>query len=120
MKYLSKLPNYRRAPPGLELKILKKMPIVLFGGTVVPLFFSLASRVYPLDGTAQRIARQHELVDILSIASVLAVWMTVLTIAIGCITVVLMKGPAYVADAYDLVDSERPATGKINANGRTV
>ena len=32
----------------------------------------------------------------------------VLTLAIGCI-VMLMKGPAYVADAYHLNDSDRPA-----------
>ena len=34
----------------------------------------------------------------------------VFTVTIGCIIVVLMKGPAYVADAYKLDDSEQPAT----------
>ena len=36
-------------------------------------------------------------------------WTVVLTLAIGCIIVMLMKGPAYVADAYHLNDSDRPA-----------
>jgi hypothetical protein len=29
-------------------------------------------------------------------------WTLVFTVAIGCVIVVLMKGPAYVADAYPL------------------
>ena len=31
-------------------------------------------------------------------------------VTIGCIIVVLMKGPGYVADAYKLDDSEQPAS----------
>ena len=29
-------------------------------------------------------------------------WTLVLTLAIGCAIVILMKGPAYVADAYEM------------------
>ncbi len=29
-------------------------------------------------------------------------WTLVLTLAIGCVIVMLMKGPAYVADAYPM------------------
>ena len=36
-------------------------------------------------------------------------WTLVLTVGIGCVIVMLMKGPAYVADPYALPDSERPA-----------
>jgi hypothetical protein len=36
-------------------------------------------------------------------------WTLVLTLAIGCAIVMLMKGPAYVADAYDMNDSDQPA-----------
>ena len=38
-------------------------------------------------------------------------WTLVLTLAIGCAIVMLMKGPAYVADAYPLVESDRPLDG---------
>jgi hypothetical protein len=31
-------------------------------------------------------------------------WTLVLTVAIGCVIVMLMKGPAYVADAYPMQD----------------
>jgi hypothetical protein len=33
----------------------------------------------------------------------------VLTIAIGCIVVMIMKGPAYVADGYELDAADAPA-----------
>jgi hypothetical protein len=37
-------------------------------------------------------------------------WNIVLTVAIGAFMVMVMKGPAYVADAYPLEDAEAPAT----------
>jgi hypothetical protein len=40
---------------------------------------------------------------------VATVWTAVLTIAIGCFVVVVMKGPAYVADRYPLQDADEPA-----------
>jgi hypothetical protein len=36
-------------------------------------------------------------------------WALVLTLAIGCVIVMLMKGPAYVADAYAM-DEPSPAS----------
>jgi len=47
-------------------------------------------------------------VDIMCIATLVTLWMAALTVAIGCCVVVIMKGPAYVADAYELPDSESP------------
>lgn len=47
-------------------------------------------------------------VDIMCIATAVTVGTAVSTVAIGCLIVLVMKAPGYVADAYDLVDSERP------------
>lgn len=47
-------------------------------------------------------------VDIICIAIALTVWAPVLTVAIVCFLVLKIQGPAYVADAYELVDTERP------------
>ena len=58
MKFLHKLPNSRREPPGLEWVFLKKLPMVLVGGTLVPLLVSLGSRLYPPSGTSVEIAKQ--------------------------------------------------------------
>jgi hypothetical protein len=108
MKYLNKLPNSRREPAGLERVILRKLPATLLGGTLIPLFVSVASHLFPPAGTVVEIAKHLKTIDILSIATGLTVWTAAFTVAIGCVVVVLMKGPGYVADAYDLVDSEHP------------
>ena len=36
-------------------------------------------------------------------------WTVVFTLALACVIVLIAKGPAYVADAYPLIDSDRPA-----------
>jgi hypothetical protein len=49
-------------------------------------------------------------VDILVVALIFVHWSIVLTVAIGAFIVMVMKGPAYVADAYPLEDAEAPDT----------
>ncbi len=78
------------------------------GGTLIPAFFSALSHAFPPDGPPLLVARHLTGLDIFAIASALTVWMAALAVAIGCLMVVVMKGPAYVADAYPLPDSEHP------------
>lgn len=111
MKYMKKL-HSRREPAGLEWTILKKLPMILLGGTFVPLMISGISRLFPPDRAAALVAKHIQMMDILAIALGITAWTAVFTVAIGCVVVVLMKGPAYVADAYDLVDADRPAPFK--------
>ena len=42
------------------------------------------------------------------IAAVLLHWTVVATVAIYCFIVFVMKGPAYVADRYELPDEDAP------------
>lgn len=88
--------------------LLKKLPVLLLGGTVVPALFALAGHLLPPDIPVAVLPGHLQLVNIVAVAVVLTVWTTALTIAIGCCVVVIMKGPAYVADRYDLSDSEAP------------
>ncbi len=113
MKLLNKLHN-RRQPSGLEWVILKRLPKWLLAGTVIPLLMSILVRWLPIQGSATEIAKQQTGIDILAIAIGVTAWTAVFTIAIGCIIVVVMKGPAYVADAYKLRDAERPSSHKEN------
>ena len=108
MKYLRKLPNSRREPPGLEWVVLRKLPITLLGGTVIPVLFAIAGHFFPPAGTPVEVAKHLTMVNIFSIATVVTVWASAFTLAIGCCVVVLMKGPAYVADKYELQDADRP------------
>lgn len=39
-------------------------------------------------------------------------WTAVFTIAIGCAIVWLMKGPGFVADAYELIDADQPVESR--------
>lgn len=107
MSYLRKI-NNNRAPAGLEWKILKKLPHFLIGGTLVPLLIAGYYRVFPPEGLVVEVQRQVGMIDILSIATVILVWTAIFTIAIGCVIVVLMKGPGYVADEYEVSDADEP------------
>ena len=95
-------------PAGLEWTILKTLARILFGGIIMTLFMSGFIRLFPIDGSIAEIAKHQTSIDILSISLFFAVLSAVFTVTIGCITVVLMKGPAYVADAYELEDADQP------------
>ena len=42
------------------------------------------------------------------IGLVIFIWTAVLTVTIGCVIVWLMKGPAYVADGFEVSHSDLP------------
>jgi hypothetical protein len=108
MKLLNRLPGFERSPPGLERVILRKLPWVALGGALVPALFALFTHLWPPAGTAMEVAKHVALADILAIAMAVTVWTGVLTVAIGCVVVILMKGPAYVADAYEVHHGDKP------------
>jgi len=106
MQLFKKLPGSRREPPGLERRILAKIPLFLAAGTAIPLFCYLIADLFPpADLTAEKYVTG---VGIAAIAAVLTAWTAAFTLAIGCFIVVVMKGPAYVADRYPLIDAEKP------------
>ena len=108
MRWLNRLPGYRREPPGLEWRLLRRLPVLLLGGTLVPVFLGIASRLWPPAGAPSMLAAHFQFIDIIAIALIVTTWTAALTVAVGCCVVVIMKGPAYVADRYDLSDAESP------------
>ncbi len=105
-KFLKRL-HGRSAPPGLEWIVLKRLPMALLVGTLVPVAMSVLVRLLPVADGADP-AKSILNVDIFSLAVAVTFWTAILTVAIGCIVVTIMKGPAFVADAYPLVDASRP------------
>ncbi len=105
---MTKLHNRRHAA-GLEWVILKQIPKILLGGLFIPLFMSIFVRLFPITGSAAEIEKYLISVDILSISLFFMVVSAAFTVTIGCVIVVFMKGPAYVADAYALEDADKPA-----------
>jgi len=96
---MRKLPGFQPAPAGLERAILRKLPTTLLAGTLLPALFAL---VAPVDPT------QADTFRYVLIGMVLTHWMLVFGTAIVCLIVVVMKGHAWVADAYPLPDRDRP------------
>ncbi len=106
MKLFKRLHN-RCEPPGLEMAILRKLPLVLLIGTLIPVAMAVLVRVIAHPAGAD-IDKRILSVDIFAIATALTFWTAVFTVAIGCFVVLVLKGPAYVADAYPINDSPRP------------
>lgn len=108
MKYLRKLPNSRRSPAGLERKIWAKLPAAFLAGTLIPAFAYAYARFMPSPTVGETVEKYLAGVEIAAIATVITAWTAVFTVAIGCVIVMLMKGPAYVADPYPLSDADEP------------
>ncbi|PKO46247.1 MAG: hypothetical protein CVU29_06405 [Betaproteobacteria bacterium HGW-Betaproteobacteria-22] len=97
MRYFNKLPGFIKTPAGLEWVLFKKIPLIFAVGTAVPVSYMLTIylRYSPLNAEQQQIIYQ-------CLGLLFTIWFFVGTLAIGCVVVMLMKGPAYVADPYDL------------------
>jgi len=112
---MKKLSNHR-SPPGLERSILRKMPKYLLASICIPLFMMVFIRLAPVEAffmsPTQDVDKLHTLIDFFSIAMFVSMLPILLTVIIACIIVVLMKGPAYVADAYKLDDADKPDNEK--------
>jgi hypothetical protein len=108
MNWFERLPRSSKTPPGRERALLRLMPRLLVLGTILLGLPSLGARLFPWDATEAEVAALVMRVDILAVSGVLVHWTAVVTVAIGALIVVIMKGPAYVADAYPIDDSAAP------------
>ncbi len=106
-RFFKKLHN-RSEPPGLERVILRKLPAAMVWSTLLPIALAVIARVTISNDNEIELAKQIRRVDIFAIAAGVTAWTAIFTIAIGCVVVVIMKGPAYVADAYHLEDPDNP------------
>lgn len=108
MNWLKRMPGSRRYPPGLEWVLLRRMPGLFLAGTLLPALIAGLARLLPLKGGEAEVAAMLQRVDIYAISVVILLWTVLLTLAIACFIVMVMKGPAYVADAYPLPDADKP------------
>ncbi|MEJ2604957.1 MAG: hypothetical protein P8172_17070 [Gammaproteobacteria bacterium] len=99
----------RRDPPGVEVDILRRMPLIFLLGTAAPAVFAATARLWFARDPGLDVAKRIASIDIFAIALVVTFWTAVLTVSIACFIVFVMKGPGYVADAYHLNDAPRPA-----------
>jgi hypothetical protein len=130
MNWLKKLSPTRREASGLEWTLWRKLPLILLAGTALPLMvLGVVHLLTDPEPSAQQ-ARWLQLADYVVGGVIIFHWTMVLTLGIGCVIVIVMKGPGYVADGYLVSHSDKPrevsetdeeaATARASAlNGRT-
>lgn len=109
MNWLNTLPGFQRSAAGVEWALWRKLPHIIVWGTALPVVVAAFWHWAAPDQPTAAQERSLLLVDYVAAGAVVLHWTLVLTLAIGCAIVMLMKGPAYVADPYELNDSDRPA-----------
>lgn len=110
VNWLQRLPGFQRSPPGLEWALWKKLPWIALAGTTLPL--ALVGLAWLAAPEAPTPADERALTQWLymAIGVVVLHWTLVLTTAIGCVIVMLMKGPAFVADGFEVQHTDRPGS----------
>ena len=110
MNWLQKIPHSVRSASGLEWSVWRKLPMIALVGTILPLLGLLLAHVLTDADADPEHARWLQMADFL-VGAILIFHLTmVLTAAIGCVIVMVMKGPGYVADAYPVSHADRPRT----------
>ena len=106
MNWLRKI-HGRRVPPGKEVQILRRLPLITLSGTLLVIALPILVRVLPSQPGVDT-AKHIRSVDIFAIATEITLLTAVFTVAIGCVIVHIMKGPAYVADELPVAHSDQP------------
>ena len=88
--------------------MIRTLPMIFLLGTLLLALPSLVVRFFPWDGTDTEIATRIMSFDIYVISLVILHWTVVVTVGIAAFIIMVMKGPAYVADPYHLDESETP------------
>ncbi len=118
MNWLRKLPGTQRSPYGLECRVLRQIPRLLLAAIALPAGASLLARLWAGDASAEAQARQLQVFDFMMLGLAgTALWL-IAVLAIVCGIIWVMKGPAYVADAYYLPGTqpggERGASSEVS------
>ena len=104
MNLFNRLPGFARTPPGQERIVLRRLPPIFLLGTLLLALPALVARL--VAGPADELAVTTT--DIYVISLIILHWTVVFTVGIAAFIIMIMKGPAYVADAYPLVEAEMP------------
>ena len=108
MNWFQKIPHSCRATSGMEWRLWKKLPLIALIGTVLPLLCLALLHLLSSDSPDPAEARWIQMMDYVVGGVVVFHWSMVLTVGIGCVIVMVMKGPGYVADGYLLSHSDQP------------
>lgn len=102
MNLFNRLPSFTCTPPGKERLVLRVLPRTLLLGTLLLSIPSLLARL--LVSADDPIAVTTT--DIYVISLIILHWTVVFTVGIAAFIVMMMKGPAYIADGYPMDEAE--------------
>ncbi len=108
MNWLQKIPRSVRSASGLEWALWRRLPLIALLGTVLPLLCLLAVHSMTDGDVNAAHVRWLQMADYFVWAVLIFHWTMLITVAIGCVIVMVMKGPAYVADGYPVSHRDRP------------
>ncbi len=108
MNWFQKLPSSIRSASGLEWSLWRKLPWIAAAGTVIPLACLGVLHAMSDDQASAAQLRWLQMADYMVGAIVLLHWALVVTVGVGCVIVMVMKGPGYVADGYRVSHSDLP------------
>jgi hypothetical protein len=94
----------RQVRQSFERQVLRSLPAANVVGSIAPLVVYCAFAP-AIDADAREALG---IALYMTVGFMVATWFSTLAVAITCVIVALMKGPARVADAYPLHDGARP------------
>ena len=98
----------------MERVVLRRLPKILVFGSLLLALPALLARLVNALAPAVWSAGSLMSTDIYVVSLIILHWTVVLTVAIGAAIVWLMKGPAYIADAYALDEAENPPDFRVD------
>lgn len=113
MEYFNKLPGFSQSPSGLEWTLLKKIPRIFFISGLAPCAIMLILYLTNDSLNPEQFKIIYQCLGVL-----FSIWFFLTTAAIGCIVVIIMKGPAYVADPYELPEEDEALEEFKNISNR--
>jgi len=111
----NRLAGFASTPAGEERRVLRLLPRLLIIGSLLLGLPSLGVRLFEAIGRAPS-PTLVTTVDIYSISLLVLHWTVLFTVAIVAFIVMVMKGPGYVADGYELEDADVPAAERDGAS----
>ena len=106
--WFRRLPGSRREPAGAERVVLRRLPKILVIGSLLLALPALFVRLVDTLAPGVWSAGSLMTTDIYVVSLIILHWTVVFTVAIGAFIVFVMKGPAYIADHYELPDEDAP------------
>ena len=104
MNLFNRLPGFPHTPAGRERVVLRLLPRAFLIGTLLLAIPSLLARLVASPENALAVTTT----DIYVISFIILHWTVVFTVGIAAFIIMMMKGPASVADPYPLAESETP------------